>query len=57
MDTERINVIAVKERATGNESVGTEWVETKSFPKGTSVEKILEWAGEYKGRLMISWDE
>ncbi len=57
METERINVIAVKERASGNESVGTEWVETKSFPKDTPIEKILAWAGDYKGRLMISWDE
>lgn len=50
-------VIAVKERSAGNESVGTEWVETKSFSKDTSVEKILDWAGDYKGRLMINWDE
>lgn len=50
-------VIAVKERASGNESISTEWIETKSFELDTPVGKILEWAGDYKGRLMISYDE
>ena len=50
-------VIAVKERASGNDSIGTEWVETKSFELDTPIEKILAWAGDHKGRLMISYDE
>ena len=51
------SVIAVKERASGNESIGTEWVETKSFSKETPIKDILAWGGDFKGRLMISWDE
>jgi len=50
-------IIAVKERASGNESIGTEWVETKSFDLDTPVEELLKWAGDYKGRLMISYDQ
>jgi len=50
-------IIAVKERASGNESIGTEWLETKSFDLDTPVQKIIEWAGDFKGRLMISYDQ
>lgn len=55
--SKEIRVIAVKERAAGNESVGTEWVETKSFPYDTPVYEILEWAGNNEGRLMINYDK
>ena len=56
-DKKAEKVIAVKERASGNESVGTEWLETKSFDLNTPVDEILKWAGDNKGRLMISYDE
>jgi hypothetical protein len=49
-------IIAVKERASGNEFVGTEWIETASFDKETPISRIIEWAGEYEGRLMIAVD-
>lgn len=60
-------VIAVKERSAGNESVGSEWVETATFKLDDSIRKILEWSqrvscasdlleGVRGGRLMISID-
>lgn len=50
-------IIAVKERSAGNDTVGDQWIETKSFDLDTPLEKVLLWAGDYKGRLMISYDQ
>jgi hypothetical protein len=51
------NVIAVQECASGNESVGTEWLETKSFSKNATLEEVMKWADDRKGRLMLCWDK
>lgn len=61
-------VIAIKERSAGNETVGDSWIDTKSFPKETPIEDIIQWAGsvnEYgttrsgscSGKLIITIDE
>tara|TARA_R110002167_G_scaffold284737_2_gene489849 strand:+ start:2308 stop:2508 length:201 start_codon:yes stop_codon:yes gene_type:complete len=50
-------VIATKEMSAGNESVGTMWLETKSFDKHTSINLIMEWAYNCHGKLIISVDE
>lgn len=36
-------VVAVVECAAGNESVGTEWVETAIFPANATLEAVLSW--------------
>ena len=48
-------IIAVKERSAGNESVGSEWLETKIFDPETPVKEIIEWSQPDKyGRLIIT---
>jgi hypothetical protein len=50
-------VIAIKERSAGNESVGSMWLETKSFDKETPISKIVEWADSCDGKLIVTIDE
>ena len=53
------DVIATMEKSAGNESVGSMWVDTKSFPKETPVEEIIKWAdsGQSNGKLIITIDD
>jgi len=50
-------VIAIKEKSSGNESVGNMWVETKTFPKDTPISEIIKWAKDCCGKLTITIDE
>lgn len=50
-------IIAIKEMVSGNESVGSMWHETKSFPKDTPIYEIIEWAKGCDGKLIITIDE
>ena len=50
-------VIAIKEMADGNESVGTMWMQTKSFTLNTPIRAILDWASDTPGKLIITVDE
>lgn len=50
-------VIATKERSAGNDTVGDMWTETKSFNRDTPINKILEWAKDCSGKLIITIDE
>lgn len=51
-------IIATIEKSAGNETVGTAWNETSSFPIETPVSEIMKWAGEngISGRLIITPD-
>jgi len=51
-------VIATAERSAGNESVGTMWTETKSFPSETPIKDIMDWANsvQISGKLIITPD-
>ena len=40
-----MKVVAIKDMSAGNESVGTEWQETKIFDGHTPVAEVLQWAG------------
>lgn len=51
------NVIAIKERSAGNEQVGDMWLETKSFPKETTISEIIKWAKGCSGKLIITIDD
>lgn len=54
-----MKVIAIQERCTGNASVGSMWLETKSFGEDTPVREIVEWAkqlGGGEGKLIITVD-
>jgi len=50
------HIVAVGEKSGGNESVGDMWLETKVFPKETTMEKIIFWAKkvDISGRLIIT---
>ena len=50
-------VVAIKEKSSGNESVGNMWVETKTFPKDTPISEIIKWANDCYGKLTITIDE
>lgn len=50
-------IIATKERSAGNDVVGDMWIETSSFEKETPIEKIIEWAGNNCGKLIITIDD
>lgn len=50
-------IIATKEMAAGNESVGSMWNETKTFSPETPIKDIVEWAYDCHGKLIITIDE
>jgi len=50
-------VIATKERSAGNETVGDIWNETKTFSPETPISKIIKWADNCSGKLIITIDE
>ena len=51
----KMEIIAVKERSAGNESVGSMWIETKVFCPETPVIEIIDWSQPDKyGRLIIT---
>lgn len=54
---EYTRVIATKEMASGNESVGSMWNETCSFDSNTPIHEIISWADDCKGKLIITIDE
>lgn len=51
-------VIATAEMCNGNETVGTTWIETKSFDKNAPVSEILLWAHTLgvAGKVIITPD-
>lgn len=56
MEKEYRNIIAMQECADGNETVGTMWIDAKSFPINTPIEEVIKWAKGRNGRLMIRPD-
>lgn len=50
-------IIATKEKAAGNDTIGDMWIETKSFDAATPVADIMEWAMDCSGKLILTWDE
>jgi hypothetical protein len=49
-------IIAIKEMSAGNESVGSMWVETKTFNPDTPVKEIIKWGNDTDGKLMLTID-
>ena len=58
-----LKVVAVKECAEGNESVGTMWVQTAIFDASQPISDVLKWSenasntyrkGTVRGRLMLT---
>ena len=41
-------VVAMLSMSAGNESVGEEWIETKTFPKSATLEEVMWWAAYRK---------
>ena len=40
----------------GNESVGSMWIETKTFHKDEAISEVLLWAKDASGKLIITID-
>jgi len=54
-----MKIIAIKERAAGNEYAGSVWFETKTFDGESRLKDIIKWAGEHPirqsgGRLYLT---
>ena len=49
-------VIAIRERSAGNDSVGSMWLDSKSFSKDTPIKDIIEWGRYADGKLIITVD-
>ena len=49
-----MQIVAMKDMATGNESVGTMWQETKIFDAKDSLLDVMKWAGDRKTRVTIT---
>jgi len=41
------NIVAIKDMADGNDSVGTEWQETKIFKSTDSLADVIKWGGTH----------
>jgi len=56
---EYTHIVAISEHSAGNDSVGSEWLETKVFQKGIPVEDIIKWANQKGtgGKLVITVSE
>ena|GEM_PF-4926289 len=51
-------VVAIKERVNGNETVGATWIETKAFSKKTAISEIIDWGSlGCEGKLIITINE
>lgn len=52
-------VVAIIEKAAGNESIGDMWFEARTFPKEAPIEDIVKWAEnkDCSGKLIIAIDE
>jgi len=50
--------IAIAEMSAGNETIGSAWLETKSFDKNTPISEILLWAHNIgvTGKVVITLD-
>lgn len=54
-----MRIIAVCECANGNPSIGSMWLETKSFESNTPIGEIVEWSNKLnggEGKLIITVD-
>lgn len=50
-----MRVVAIKDMAAGNESVGEMWQETKIFDAdNTPLAEVMEWAGSRKKRVTLT---
>lgn len=50
-------VVAIKEKAAGNQSVGTVWLQTKTFDKGDTIEEVMKWADDSNGKILLTINE
>ena len=46
-----MKIVAIKECSAGNESVGTEWLETCIFDEDATVKDVLKWASSGRNYL------
>ena len=51
---EYAEIVAIKERSAGNDTVGDMWIDTKTFTKETPISEIVKWASDVSGKLIIT---
>lgn len=49
-----MKIIAIKEMATGNESVGEMWKETKIFEDTVTLGEVMKWLNSHSKNLILS---
>ena len=49
-----MEIIIIKECSSGNETVGSMWLETKKFPPTATLEEVLMWKEARYGKLIIT---
>ena len=55
--TEPPNIIAIRERSAGNETVGTQWLEAKTFYETDTLSEVIEWGEKGEGRIILTRDK
>lgn len=50
-------IVAIKEKSAGNDTVGSMWLETKTFDEDTPIKEIVKWGENSDGKLIITEDE
>jgi len=55
VEEDYMKIIAIKECADGNESVGTHWKEVKTFDDETTLKEVMLWADKigYKSNVIL----
>lgn len=52
-----MKIVAIKDEADGNDSVGTMWQETKIFDSDTPLIEVMKWAGSYRRKVVLTIPE
>ena len=49
-----MNIVAIKDMCSGNETIGEMWQETKIFDANQPIKDVLVWAGERRKRVVVT---
>lgn len=57
LNQQHSRIVAMKQKAEGNSTVGTSWTDCATFDINTPIIEIIEWAGNSLGLLSIAVDQ
>lgn len=49
-----MKIVAIKDEADGNDSVGTMWQESKIFDSDTPLIEVMKWVGSYRRKVVLT---